>query len=226
MVSMRIPKEATPAVRALAELDEESWKKLHSRLSSQKDIVSSDELVSLLEELHLSQLDKFTIRWIVDLVIGLRGAIDEMGRDPSIIVNGILTSLKSAQDLSSVLKDDRVLRTRLETLLDPTNALALLARSRNLESENERSFIGARIVTDARPVFGASVEEPPIAFLLQHTLKLTFRQNMVHKEFYVVLSDSDLEVLGSAVKRARTKTKTLTNTISATGIQLIPAEED
>ena len=101
-----------------------------------------------------------------------------------------------------------------------TEKLATLLRSEifvgaakvaDLQTESERIFCHARILTDLRPVFGTEVEKGPRAVMVTHNLKIAFHLSgrKGDHDFYVMLDSSDLAELKRVISRAEAKAKTL-----------------
>jgi hypothetical protein len=100
-------------------------------------------------------------------------------------------------------------KEKLSTLLS-SDVFSIIAKAYDLASEDERTFCGARILTDLRPVFGPHVEDGPQAMVVLHTLKLIFHEeNRMHQEFYVSLDADDLRTLRKLLDRAEAKANAL-----------------
>ncbi len=95
-------------------------------------------------------------------------------------------------------------------------AFTLTAKAQDLQTDDERTFCRARILTDLRPVFGTNIEDGPKGMVIIHLLKLGFHQasERHHDEFYVALDADDLQTLKKVVERAQSKAKILRATVS------------
>jgi hypothetical protein len=115
-------------------------------------------------------------------------------------------------------------KEKLTTLLG-SDFFSIVAKAYDLASEDERTFCGARILTDLRPVFGPNVEDGPQAMVVLHTLKLIFHeQNREHQEFYLSLDATDLRTLRKLIDRAEAKANTLRPAVKDVRLLGIPKE--
>ncbi len=149
-------------------------------------------------------------------------AIHEVPLDE--FVSDICESLLEHGELKA--EDEPKYRDRLGKVLD-IEALNVAAKALSLQNENERNFCSARILTDARPVFGNNVSAPPAATVITHTMKLSYHEGAggrIH-DFYVVFGSSDLADLREVLDRAEKKAKSLRNFFSATNMRFIDPQE-
>jgi len=116
---------------------------------------------------------------------------------------------------------------KLLTLLN-AEVFALVAKTHDLATEDERTFCHARILTDLRPVFGPNIEEGPKAMLAMHTLKLAYHEqdSQKHRSFYVSLGAEDLQALKKIIQRAEDKAKTLNAAVNNIRLFGIPREKE
>lgn len=115
----------------------------------------------------------------------------------------------------SRIPDDKreAFRENLRSVLG-AEAFSLRSKVFDLQTEDERTFCCARILTDLRPVFGSSVADGPKGMVVVHLLKLGFhRDQLHHEEIYVSLDAEDLETLRAVVERASSKAKTLKSVV-------------
>lgn len=103
-------------------------------------------------------------------------------------------------------------------------ALARTSKGDILMFEHERTVYGFRILTDARPIFGENVEEPPEAFEITHTLKVAFHRGSGHEEEYFGLDEADLAELSRVVERAEQKAKSLRAVLNKSGMKVLREE--
>jgi hypothetical protein len=89
--------------------------------------------------------------------------------------------------------------------------------------EQPRFMRRARILTDIRPVFGAT-DDPPIAAVVVHTLRLSFFEDNESKEFFISLDAEDLRTLRDQLDRASSKAESLKEVIDKTGIDYVDTE--
>ena len=91
----------------------------------------------------------------------------------------------------------------LKLLVSPAKAVLL-------QLEYERRYHEARILTDARPVFGADPSHPPKAAILTHNLRLAYHDSSNEiQEFYIAMDSIDLSEFIQVLMRAQEKERTL-----------------
>ncbi|HKV47975.1 MAG TPA: hypothetical protein VJN69_07785 [Candidatus Acidoferrales bacterium] len=96
---------------------------------------------------------------------------------------------------------------RLDKLLH-VRSIVMSAKVQSLRFEYPNTLHDAMILTDMRPIFDKP-EDRPVGFALSHTLKITYHVAGEHKEFYVMLDASDLEMMKKQVERAEIKAASL-----------------
>lgn len=101
-------------------------------------------------------------------------------------------------------------KKRLITLLS-TNVFTTLIKAADLATSDERTFCQARILTDLRPVFGASVDDGQQGFVLVHLLEIGYHEESRRsfKEFHVALDAEDLDTLKKVIERAEKKAQSV-----------------
>ena len=117
-------------------------------------------------------------------------------------------------------------RKRLTRVLG-IEALDFAAKAAALLDEHEHLFCSVRIVTDARPVYGKSVSEPPAAMVITHILKIDYHGagGRLH-EIYIGLKSKDIKELRSALDRAEEKAISLQTTLEASKMKFIDPRRD
>lgn len=115
------------------------------------------------------------------------------------------------------------LRERLISVLG-SNALNIAAKAVVLLGEHERLFCSARIVTDARPIYGKKVSEPPDAMIITHILKIDYHAvGGSLAEFYIGLGTNDIKELRGVLDRAEEKAGSLQTALA--GIKFIDPQQ-
>jgi len=117
-------------------------------------------------------------------------------------------------------------RERLARLLD-IESFNVAAKGAALQSEHEHVFCSARVLTDARPVYGKDPKEPPVAMIITHALKLSYHEGPGGRirEFYVGLGSHDIAELQEVLLRAEDKTKSLRAAIDISKVKFIDPQE-
>lgn len=126
------------------------------------------------------------------------------------------------------LKSEEVPRFREKlTKLLGVEALNIAAKAVALLGEHEHLFCSVRVITDARPVYGKSVSEPPAAMVITHILKIDYHGAGGHlHEFYLGLGSNDIRELRAALDRAEEKAKSLQTAFEAAKIRFIDPQQD
>jgi hypothetical protein len=117
-------------------------------------------------------------------------------------------------------------RKRLIQVLN-SPALSIAAKAVVLLGEHEHLFCEARIVTDARPVYGKDVTEPPDAMVMTHVLKIQFHGvGGSLDEIYIGLGSNDIKQLRNVLERAEEKARSLQTVLERAGIKFIDPRMD
>ena len=205
---LKIPEPYRLGVSVLANLPESSYNEiLHALSRAPSSFVNPRELVAWVmseaKGVSPSELTKLvsTLTSLYRLRSRQQGtSIETLANDVAIAARDI-PNLKVAEGVD--------LASRLSALLalDSLNTIALKAKE--LQEESERTYCGARIITDVRPVFGESLDDSP-TMIIVHTLKLGFHDSTPgHKDIYVALDASDIAALRKTLERAEEKAKKL-----------------
>jgi hypothetical protein len=126
-----------------------------------------------------------------------------------------MESLEDDPDWRVPEEQNASFRERLVKLLS-AEAFTLVSKAQDLQTDDERTFCRARILTDLRPVFGSNVEDGPKGMVLVHLLKLGFHEassERRHEEFYISLDAEDLQTLKKVIERAETKARVLRSAV-------------
>lgn len=117
-------------------------------------------------------------------------------------------------------------RERLGKIL-ASDALSIAAKAVVLLGEHEHLFCSARVITDARPVYGRDVASSPDAMVITHTLKLDYHGvGGKIDEIYIGLGSNDVRELRNVLERAEEKAKSLQATLEAARIKFIDPQKD
>jgi hypothetical protein len=119
-------------------------------------------------------------------------------------------------------QDKEHIKARFKRLLS-LDAFVIGSKALNLQYEHEHTFCAARILTDARPVYGQDPKIPPKAAVIIHTLKVSYHQESSEavKEFYVVMDAEDIRKLKTILDRAQSKAGSLKSLLDSTGVLVL-----
>jgi hypothetical protein len=128
------------------------------------------------------------------------------------------------EQLRLPLSEREQFKGKLRTLMG-AELFAIAAKAYDLATDDERTFCGARILTDLRPVFGGRIEDGPRAMVVVHLLKLAYHQGSdKHEQFYLSLDDGDLKELRRLIDRAEAKAATLRSAVKDVRLFGVPKE--
>lgn len=224
MPPLSIPREHQVGLAKLRALPEHVASQLLSALGSASEKIRSayfspDDLPSV-EGISREDLEN-----ILDSISGLYLAranaevpVDEFIKDVGETVRSA-THLTSPSSLPSI--EEFEIRLAKFMGIAP---LALTSKGHTLMYEHERTVYGLRILTDARPIFGDNVDEPPEAIEIMHTLKIAFHRGSQHEEEFFALDEIDLDELRQVVERAALKAKSLRAALRKTGMRVLREE--
>jgi hypothetical protein len=138
-------------------------------------------------------------------------------------ISDICESLRESGQLRQ--DEERSFRERLERALN-IEVLSIAGKASVLQNEHEHVFCSASVITDARPVYGSSVSEPPAAMIITHTLKIDYHGagGRLH-EIYIGMGSSGISELHDVLIRADEKAKSLRSALKAANIRFIDPEE-
>ncbi len=165
------------------------------RLTDLRDRVQAAILSAAPDELGLAEA-----------IIALAVTFSRLEFNSELPEKDLLQSLATAVAKEEVLdpEDTKRLRDRLVDI-SRLPVIRVSTKSTTLQVAHDRVFNSSKIVTDLRPVFGEPVSSGELLFLVIHHLHITAMRNGAIEEVYFSMDDKDLDMLGDAVERARTK---------------------
>lgn len=213
MTALNVPKSDRRALAVLRELPESSFGQLVTELDHSPTSVpkipnlSADDATGLFE--MITSLHRVR-------------AYGEVPTDE--FISDICESLFEHNDLPR--NAESAFRERLTKVLE-SEPLSIAGKAVALHTEYENLFCSARILTDARPVYGKNPADPPAAMIINHTLKIDYHTGAGGRisEFYVALGSQDLQELQDTLVRADQKAKSLGAVIANANIRLIDPQE-
>ena len=219
MASITIPKPAQAGLIRLASLPDETAQELLKALEDVSLVVYGgnllDQLISSLPTIQRNELQE-----ILATLYGLSAA--EVPVERSQFIDDLVSAFaRQAKPVSDEQLNN--LRERLTTLLG-TDAIRIGGKARSVLFENEHNLVGARIVSDIRPIFGDEVQNPPVGAIIVHSLKIEYLSSGKRHEFYVALDTKDVDSLLKVLERAKAKTSSLQSLLGTTSVRYVEAE--
>ena len=141
-----------------------------------------------------------------------------------------LTAVKLAADLAAgaresisgfLVPEGVDFEGRLAALLGVDAFGVIALKAKELQTQAERVFVEARVLTDIRPIFGEDVLESPTGMIIVHTLKIVTHEGTGHKEFFAALDAEDITALKKTLERAEEKAKSLKGLLDKSGLKSI-----
>ena len=116
------------------------------------------------------------------------------------------------------------LRGFLMSALSTERAIGTAAKAGPVQTDHDRIFCGAKILTDLRPIYHFDISEKPSAATIVHMLKITHRDHYGHKyDSFFALDGNDLAAIKRIIERAAEKEQTLRGVMKDTGITILEA---
>lgn len=224
MATLRIPRENEKGLKKLNTLNDDAIRELVSALRDVSPVLSSVGLSSKVA----SKIDTVP-RSDIDEIVGVLLPIYLLRERQEISTPEIAEDVCQAMDRSndeelrlSGQNRDRFKRHLIE-LLD-VESVRVGAKGLEVLFENQHSFIGARVVTEVRPIFGSNLEDTPTGALIVHMLKLTYQERGQEKDFFIALDATDVSTLRDTLDRADTKANTLKAFLERTRVSYVDPE--
>lgn len=108
-----------------------------------------------------------------------------------------------------------------------SSQLYLAAKAGGLLTDNNSSYLSARIISDMRPLFGLSADKEPEAALIVHSLHVHALSGSGDEEdIYVALDSRDLQDLISVLERAVKKEKLLASFMEHSKITALDLQDE
>jgi hypothetical protein len=112
-------------------------------------------------------------------------------------------------------------KERLTRLLS-IGPVSLSSKAASLKLEYERRFCSARILTDARPIYGTDPSKPPSGVMIMHTLRMSYHDNTSQmREFYIAMDSDDVATLRTLLDRADDKAKSLESLFASSNVTIV-----
>jgi len=208
VASLRIPERFRVGVAAVASLPDASFSDLVAALKQNSVGETAKDLSEQIGP-SVKAIPSAIRESIVASVAAMQGVQKSSHADTARFTSDIWEALSEDEPELVEDIDGDTLKSRMTTLLSEISIHLTSTKVSQLRAEVERSFCGARVLTDVRTAFPDDATQQP-AMTVMHTLEVMFHDDMGrHREFYVALEDNDLIILKDVVDRAIQKKKTL-----------------
>jgi len=212
MPKLNIPEKYRQGIFKLSRLDDRTIKEIRAALGTLIAASGEPSKAAVNAVSSISETNKADFIQIAESLVALsyvKAGADVSMRSFVEDISDAMENLEQSEFRVPASQKEKFKET-LTTLLG-ADEFALASKVHDLQTDDERTFCRARILTDLRPVFGSRVEDAPQGFVITHLLKLGFHSasERKHDEFYIALDADDLKTLRGVIDRAETKSKTL-----------------
>ena len=209
MADLTIPKEHQPILNQIRTIPEGALRSLVSSLEQ-----FPTEGLSPVQGLSTENAE--AIEEVVRELYRVREFLDM--EVPEFVMD-IAASLQEAESFPAT--ELPAFMERLTKLLT-IEAVSTESKAASLKVEYERRFCSARIMTDARPIYGTDPAKPPVAGMITHTLRIAYHDNTSQlREFYIAMDRDDITTLRAILDRADVKAKSLESVFAASNVRTI-----
>jgi hypothetical protein len=223
---IRIPSEDQEALGELMRMPPESLAKVQAAIDRCQLQSRRGDLTDQVTEQLALQAGGFNAERVAKVLVSLYFLRASYEMTAAEVAEEVIDAIKTApspgygelpKDLAASLKS-------LTQLLSNDSTLGLSVKASFLSYQSPRHIRQARIITDARPVFHSDPSSGPAAFVITHTLQIEYHEDGREREWFGVVDHEDLDTLAKAVERARTKEKTLRNSLTLGNVPVVDGD--
>jgi hypothetical protein len=214
--TLTVPARYRQGIFRLSQLDDRTVNEIRGALGTLLAASGEPSRAAVTAVSSLSETNKSDFAQIAQALVAL--SYVKAGADVSLpeFVDDVTEAMCGIEETQWHIPEEKIERFK-ETLRNLLSAdeFALASKVYDLQTDDERTFCRARILTDLRPVFGSRIEDGPEGLVIVHLLKLGFDQasERKHDEFYVSLDADDLKTLKGVIDRAEAKARSLRSAI-------------
>jgi len=199
-----LPEPVRPAITWLAQAPEVGVGRLLSALDlARPRLLYATFIDDVLNQMNVTQPVRQQWANVIEALLSLSTGREYLGWAFTDFADGVAGSFDIQLEENGRARIARILR---EALSKPT--LIITAKAWGLYTSAERNYGSAKVITDMRPVFVEAIESPA-AWLIVHTLQITFQSEQRGHEFQLAMDDRDLVQLQDTLARAQTKSASL-----------------
>lgn len=203
MAALRVPPVYRHGLTRLGQLGDEQVEALLNALRLAPERSSSLDLERHLNSADLS-IETADLQAIIQALISLYSVGSGRGWDIETIADRL--SRSPDIELPDAGRDQFAERVKSALAMD---VLLLVAKTIDVMTEHGSLYVGARVLSDLRPVFRDDVADPPLAMVLLHTLRLSHVVDGEVKNLFATMDEEDVENLIQVLSRATEKGQTL-----------------
>ncbi len=222
-MALRVPDQQIDHIKKFLELPDDKIEGFLDALSKAGPQFNATDLSE--EVSDCVEIPRRLIRGIVSVLASLYRTWDGQHQPIEIFLDQeVSVALKKAKAFPEKEVDAQwaKLRKFLIDALSFERTVGTAAKAGYVHTQHERIFVGARILTDVRPVFHRDVFEKPESAVIVHMLRITQRDNFGNKaEKYFALDSNDIRSIKALVDRTLDKEKTLKNLMKGSGVTVL-----
>lgn len=214
MTRLRLSDDAIEGILSLASISIEEFSSLVAEIekSLAVSLTIEDDLEKLLEGSPLlAHLEPKIRDSFIEGLTGIHYLCLSSSTTEADLLDVITTSLLESNEPEKISKLD-LLSHNIKLLIN-VRVLRASAKAWSLVGDHEKIFLNSRIITDIRPVFEESMDQPLLASLIIHTLKLTMQVDGSNQTVYLTADSKDLRDLKLNIERALVKAQYLSQQI-------------
>lgn len=225
---MKIPSRYKAGLSLLASIPEASYMQILEAMKvTPSTFLSNRELsawmASEVKSVNLNDVEKIldSLTSLYRLRLRTNVPISRLATDVDVAARESIDGFKVTADAS--FKD------RLASLLALESLNIITVKAQELQTDSERTFCEAKIITDIRPIFGEKVGDTPTAAIIVHTLRIGFHDSIssphasssAHQDIYFALDEEDIGKLRKVLERAEEKARSLKSFLESTKVRFV-----
>jgi hypothetical protein len=225
LAELQIPERYKSGLSLLASMSDDSFERLLDALKRAPSTFATKRELSVWITSEAPTIPPADIEKIIEAITSFyRVRVRSDVPVPKLVEDIASTVRQSSPDLTA--ENAKLFEGRLSALLVLDSLNVVEVKAKELQMEDERLLVEAKIFTDLRPVFGEKIIGPPAAMVITQSLKLTFYESPAGspKEIYIAMDSKDIKDMKATLGRAEEKALSLKDSLSAAGIRIIDLE--
>lgn len=208
-IRLKIPPQHLLGLRALLLAEDDVLESLEAELGKVKPCLSYKDLAEEIGKEN-PKLGRTDIVIILDTIVSLYEILVAEDMPYVELVSDVIDSAFQTDLLKGTNEGEKdKLVARLSRFLTLGGSLAVAAKARGVLTDNQKTYMDCRILSDIRSIFTEGPSDEPAAAVILHTLKIAYYKNFQREEFFVTLDTEDLKSLRATIERAEAKTQSL-----------------
>lgn len=218
MVNIEIPNQHLLGIMRIQELTATEFQGLLEKLKEAEPSVARSRFVER-EAIDIPGLSTSDATNSINALLWLASGQNQL----QLGIDQFAEAVSQSENLTLDPDERKALAERLSQLLS-IKPLRLTWKALDVLTQNERTFMEARILTDMRPIFGDDVSDPPDIVVILHTLKIRYRTGRRTEDLFLALDNNDIKELREVLDRAEMKAETLKSSLQTAGLAYLEVE--